>query len=261
MIKNASERATGRVSKPMTLKANIVSNTMAHKLEDFPSLKQLVRTQIVEVGDILHSMIEAVDTLGKRVDTLEASITSTWAAITAMQRAAGKERAVAWLRVITDELERRAVATAQRQLRRAVILRGACTFLAIKLDTELYAVANDVYNACLPTDSAEAKRVRDARMRSSNGTHYALGDGVSIADLLAMNKLARCERHQFGWPAISSLQAMLESRHVVPPLGDDDVEVEASDRELFKLEALTPAERAEYNRRHHTWHRGCTQTI
>ena len=291
---------------------------MAHNIEDFPALKQLVRTQVVEVGNILHSMIEAVDTLDKRVDTLEASITATQAttavtqaanvvtqrdtqaalaatqadlaatqadlaatqadlaatqasmtvmqrdtqaALAAVKRAAGKERAIARLRVITDEIERRAVATAQRHLRRAVILRSACTFPAIKLDTELYAVANDVYNACLPTDNVEAMRVRDARMRSSNGVLYALGDGISIADLLAMNKLARGERHQVGWPAISSLQAMLESRHVVPPLGDDDVELEASDRELFTLEALTPAERAEYNRRHQAWHRGCTQTM
>ena len=310
MIKNARERATGRVRKPKALKANTVFHTMAHNMEDFPALKHLVRTQVVEVGNIFNPMIEAVETLSKRVDTLEAAMTATRAAVvatqaatTAMQcdtqaalaatqadlavtqanvaatqasmsamqrdtqaalaavkRAAGKERAIARLRVVTDELERRAVATAQRQLRRAVILRGACTFLAIKLDTELYAVANDVYNACLPTDNTEAMRVRDARMRSSNGTHYALGDGISIADLLAMNKLARGERHQVGWPAISALQAMLESRHVVPPLGDDDVEVEASDRELFTLATLTSAEHAEYNRRHHTWHRGCTQT-
>lgn len=255
-VKSASERATGSYSKSIAMKANGAFRAMAEQVDGFPALKNLVRTHIVGLG---ATTVDMIDTL----QGLDTEVARQGEEIRALQRAmrqTSKQFAVARLRVVTDELERHAVATALRQLRRSPRLRKSCTFAAANGDAALLAEANAVHTSWLPVGDPQAvDRVRDARTSSSTEAHYALGDDVTVLALLRMNKLAKGIHHMNGWPAISSLQTMRESRPIVPAREDEPL-LEADDP-MFTLESLTDAERAEYNRRHQKWHRGCTHSI
>lgn len=270
-VKSASERATGSYSKSVAMKANGAFRAMAEQVDGFPALKRLVRTHIVGLGATTVDMIDTLQGLdtevarqGEEIRALQRAMqnmqSSTQRAMHDMQRQTSKQFAVARLRVVTDELERHAVATALRQLRRSPRLRKSCTFAAANGDAALLAEANAVHTSWLPVGDPQAvERVRDARTSSSTEAHYALGDDVTVLALLRMNKLAKGIHHMNGWPAISSLQTMRESRPIVPAREDEPL-LEADDP-MFTLESLTDAERAEYNRRHQKWHRGCTHSI
>lgn len=275
-VRSAAVRATGRFSKPAAMKANVAFGAMAERVDAFPALKQLVRNHIVRLGDATVTMIDTLQDLdsevarqgeeiarqGEEIKSLrrdtQRAMHDTQRAMHDMQRHSSKQFAVARLRVVTDEMERHAVATARRQLRRSPKQRSSCTFAAASGDKELLDAANAVYTSWLPVDDPRAAgQVRDARTSTSTEAHYALDDDVTVLALLSMNKLAKGDKqHMSGWPAISSLQTMRESRPVVPARGDEPL-LEADDP-MLTLESLTDAERVEYNRRHRLWHKGCT---
>ena len=257
-IKSA-RTAASPLSVDLAKRADDAFTGLVDVLDRLPAFKNVARDHVVNLGGVVTSMISSLDNVHADLEEIRKQIASLQQGQAALQQ----DQAATRMRVVTDELERRAVATARRSLKLDVGKRLDCTFYKAKADAVVLEKANSEYNSWLPEDNDAAELVRDARDDGTTAAHVVLGSDVTIIGLLQMNKLAKgTDDQRSGWPAISALQTMREHAESVaqPRLGGGDRVMHADDPLLLAV-MLSPEELNAYIASHAKWHLGCTCAI
>lgn len=271
MIKDAASP----FSKNMATEVHDAFEELGGALDASPDIKKTVRPFAIRVGGVMGEMVCALDNVYAETAALKKSHSRKIKALEVLTREQSMqmyrlavevdktraERALTRLRIVTDELERVAVATALRNLKKPVPDRKDCTFYRVEADVAVTAAANTIQAAWLPAEDPDARKsVTDQRGDGSTRAHPAFAPDVTIGHVLCLNKLAKGKKQRSTWPAISTLQSMQESKCVHPQARDDEV-LDADDLALLADTALTTDELKEYNDKHRMWHRGCTAAV